>query len=136
MPFKILRIYNVWLLHYPFEALVNAYYSNSDERHRFIVTYACSTICRILLLLHFLAILWIWIGTEAFIDFEAGYTPWLLNSSDFADYTLTQTYVFAVYWVCTVVTTVGYGDYSGGTTLELLFTIGLEFFGFFIFAVL
>ena len=41
-----------------------------------------------------------------------------------------------MYWVCTVVTTVGYGDYSGGTTLEYLFTIMLEFLGMVVFSTL
>ena len=44
--------------------------------------------------------------------------------------------IFATYWVCTVITTVGYGDYFGTTTLELQFTILLEFLGFVIFSVL
>ena len=38
--------------------------------------------------------------------------------------------------MCTVITTVGYGDYFGTTTLELEFTILLEFLGFVIFSVL
>ena len=38
--------------------------------------------------------------------------------------------------MCTVVTTVGYGDYAGGTTLEYMFTIFLEFFGMVVFSVL
>mmetsp|Transcript_35460 Transcript_35460/g.46675 ORF Transcript_35460/g.46675 Transcript_35460/m.46675 type:complete len:213 (+) Transcript_35460:2-640(+) len=44
--------------------------------------------------------------------------------------------IFADYWVCTVITTVGYGDYTGGTSLEYVFTFGIEFFGFVIFAAL
>lgn len=44
--------------------------------------------------------------------------------------------IFADYWVCTVVTTVGYGDYSGGTSIEYVFTFAIEFFGFVIFAAL
>ena len=43
-------------------------------------------------------------------------------------------YVFSIYWVCTVITTVGYGDYSGGTTLEYEYTMCLEFFGLIVFA--
>lgn len=44
--------------------------------------------------------------------------------------------IFANYWVCTVITTVGYGDYTGSTTLEYYFTICVAFFGFVIFSVL
>ena len=42
--------------------------------------------------------------------------------------------IFSDYWVCTVITTVGYGDYSGGTSIEYSFTMAIEFFGFVIFA--
>lgn len=38
--------------------------------------------------------------------------------------------------MCTVVTTVGYGDYTGSTTLEYIFTFAIEFFGFVIFTAL
>ena len=44
--------------------------------------------------------------------------------------------IFADYWVCTVLTTVGYGDYAAATSLEYCFTIGLEFLGIVVFSVL
>lgn len=47
-----------------------------------------------------------------------------------------EIYVFSTYWVCTVITTVGYGDYSGGTTLEYQVTLFLELFGMVLFATL
>lgn len=45
-------------------------------------------------------------------------------------------YIFSTYWVCTVITTVGYGDYSGGTTAEYEVTLFLEFFGLIVFTIL
>ena len=45
-------------------------------------------------------------------------------------------FIFATYWVCTVVTTVGYGDYTGGTTLEYIYSFAIEFFGILIFAII
>ena len=47
-----------------------------------------------------------------------------------------QITIYSTYWVCTVVTTVGYGDYYGSTTLEYIVSFAIEFFGFVIFAVL
>ena len=57
-------------------------------------------------------------------------------NDDFKDSSNIELIIFADTWVSTVVTTVGYGDYTGGTSLELGFTIAIEFFGFLIFAVL
>ena len=47
-----------------------------------------------------------------------------------------QLLIFSNYWVCTVITTVGYGDYYGSTTLEYSVSLMIEFLGFVIFAVL
>ena len=44
--------------------------------------------------------------------------------------------IFADYWVCTVITAVGYGDYTAGTSLEYCYAMMLEFLGFLIFAIL
>ena len=38
--------------------------------------------------------------------------------------------------MCTVITTVGYGDYTGSTTLEYQFTFTIEFLGFVVFSAL
>ena len=86
------------------------------------------------MVLHYLAILWVWIGSDSFSGYELGYEPWQLANDDFKDYTQYRLYIFSVYWVCTIVTTVGYGDYTGGTTLEYLFTIFIEFAGIIVFA--
>jgi hypothetical protein len=38
-------------------------------------------------------------------------------------------YIFSFYWIFEVITTVGYGDYSGATKEEYVFSICLEFIG-------
>ena len=40
------------------------------------------------------------------------------------------TYIFSIYWTFTTLTTVGYGDYAGGTSREFLVTLVFEFVGF------
>lgn len=42
---------------------------------------------------------------------------------------MTTKYIFALYWIFEVITTVGYGDYSGSTSEEYIFSIVLEFLG-------
>ena len=44
--------------------------------------------------------------------------------------------MFSLYWVFTVLTTVGYGDFTGGEIPEFLYTMVLEFAGITFFATL
>ena len=37
--------------------------------------------------------------------------------------------IFSTYWVTTILTTVGYGDYAGSNSLEYCFTMFVEIFG-------
>ena len=85
-------------------------------------------------MLHYLGSLWIFVGSEYFMDYEDGHLPWTFANDDFKEMSKVQLFIYATYWVCTVVTTVGYGDYTGGTTLEYMFSFGIEFCGFIIFA--
>ena len=133
---KLLRIYQVDQLDYPIQVFFNLYYSDRDKKFIFTIVYAFRTVCLIILLMHYLAILWIWIGSESFTDYEKGYLPWIAANSDFDGYSRPQLYIFSLYWICTVVTTVGYGDYSGSSSLEYIVTIGLEFFGLVVFSTL
>lgn len=43
-------------------------------------------------------------------------------------------YITSLYWVFTTLTTLGYGDYFGLTTNELVFTMLVQFLGVFVFA--
>ena len=47
-----------------------------------------------------------------------------------------QVYIFSLYWVFTVLTTVGYGDYAGLGSEEFIFSVFLEFCGLSFFALL
>ena len=61
-------------------------------------------------------------------------TPWLEKKPELQ--AVQRAYVFVFYWLFTIITTVGYGDFSGGTTTEYLVTIVVEFIGIIVFAVL
>jgi hypothetical protein len=45
-------------------------------------------------------------------------------------------YSFVVYWVFTIITTVGYGDFFGNTTAEYLVSLLIELTGFIVFSIL
>lgn len=47
---------------------------------------------------------------------------------------LYREYVASLYWVYTTLTTLGYGDFYGRTTKEMIFSIFVEFLGVFVFA--
>ena len=89
-----------------------------------------------MILLHYLASLWLFIGSEYFMDFEEGHLPWIVANEELKGLDNRELFIFSTYWVCTVVTSVGYGDYTGGTTLEYLFTFCIEFFGLLIFTLI
>lgn len=90
------------------------------------------------MLAHLAACLWIYMG---FIDSDKPpeqreswiYVNELFGASpDGVPYSKSNAalYIFSLYWVFTTLTTVGYGDYSGGTTAEYLITLMFEFVGF------
>ena len=56
-------------------------------------------------------------------------TPSWIYENDFELKSYHTQYIFAFYWIFEVITTVGYGDYSGKTSEEYIFSIILEFLG-------
>ena len=44
--------------------------------------------------------------------------------------------MFLFYWVIQVITTAGYGDFSGGNTVEYITSLFIMFSGFLVFGVL
>ena len=80
-----------------------------------------------------MAIIWIWIGTfddkswvNVFIAEEIEATGELDLTRNERRLTI---YVNAFYFILTTITTVGYGDISGSTTYEYLFSMCVEFIG-------
>lgn len=59
--------------------------------------------------------------------------PWLIKHPELVGAKL---YIFVFYWVVEIITTVGYGDFAGGTTVEYLITVIIEFGGLIVFTVL
>ena len=133
---KNVRLYKIWLLHFPIEYLSQVCCEKNDRHNQWVLVYAVSTGCQILILLHYLGCAWIWVGSDYFSDLEADHVPWTIANEDFHGMNNVSLMIFANYWICTVITTVGYGDYYGSTSLEYAFKIAVAFFGFVIFSVL
>ena len=85
----------------------------------------------ILIGVHYLICLWILIGSKYLMSDSN--VPWLLKSPALGT---GDAYIFVFYWIFTIITTVGYGDFVGGTTAEYLVTIVIEFAGLVVFTVL
>ena len=87
---------------------------------------------------HFAACIWIQAGqADKYLPKEEQQSWLYVNDFDSFDDNDTSPlknnvamYIFSYYWCFTVMTTVGYGDYSGGTTREYLLSLLLEFVGF------
>jgi hypothetical protein len=58
-----------------------------------------------------------------------GCVPSWIYKNDFEKKSYHTQYIFAFYWIFEVITTVGYGDYSGASSEEYVFSIILEFLG-------
>ena len=86
----------------------------------------------ILLGVHFCVILWLLVGTRQAMSHNS--VPWIKKNLEIESYDNYQQYVLSIYWIFTLVTTVGYGDFYGSTTLEYFISILFEFGGFIVLA--
>lgn len=85
-------------------------------------------------IVHYAAAVWLVIGDRYIMDDLI--EPWMVANSDFHESTKWQLYVFSMYWILVCITTVGYGDYTGGTNIEIIVTLCLEIIGLFVFSIL
>lgn len=94
----------------------------------FLIKFAYGT----LLWAHYFTCLWIWMGIRYLM--HDNNMPWLIKNSDLG--VNLNSYILIFYWLFTILATVGYGDFTGGTTAEYLVTIAIEFMGIIVFAFL
>ena len=78
---------------------------------------------------HVLACIWINLGFQ-----DAPDKSWF--GDEYTKNDKYDVYVTSFYWIIETITTVGYGDYSGKSTNELIFTMFLQFIGLTFFALL
>lgn len=75
---------------------------------------------------HLIACIWLYLGES--ID-----GSWLQSYKH--DNASTK-YITSIYWVVTTLTTVGYGDITGSTSEEYVFTMVVEFIGILFFSIM
>ena len=64
--FKFIRFHKRKLLYYPCEEIVSLFCAYREFQFIHVIIYSCSSMCYIVLLMHYAAIFWIWIGSETF----------------------------------------------------------------------
>lgn len=126
---RILHIIELSKAEYPLQKIVEFLIPNS-RIGRFNLSLVLKFGYFILIGAHYLICMWIWIGTQEVNN----QVPWIVNNPQLG--TGVNLYVFVFYWVFTIITTVGYGDFTGGTTVEYATTMGIEFVGLICFTVL
>lgn len=85
----------------------------------------------ILLGVHYIVCLWIWIGDKYLMHDLSN--PWMIQNPGLDGQSM---YFFVAYWVFTIITTVGYGDFVGNTTAEYLVSLIIELTGLIVFSIL
>ena len=83
---KIVRIYEIDMLHFALAKIMRRIYHNQSDSEKNDKEYAFGTISKILVLLHYLSCLWIYVGSETYLDYEEGYPPWQYANADFDGY--------------------------------------------------
>lgn len=87
----------------------------------------------VVLLTHMMACMWIHIGRQdedAWVSQFVGDQRKIQDNAELIDFDfVVEIYANAFYFILTTITTVGYGDITGNTTLELLFSMIVEFVG-------
>ena len=90
-------------------------------------------VLKVFLTAHYFVCLWLLVGNLTL--WRESNPPWLIkNQSMFESYDKTQLMIFSYYWVFEIFSTVGYGDFVGGTKYEYIITLMIEFLGLLIFS--
>lgn len=135
--FELVRLLHYKKTLYPVNLLIQITVSSGQKRISQIQSLVFIFFFFVMLA-HLCACLWIYSGFIDRNEVEAARESWVYvndlhgNDEEGNPYLKDSAalYVFSLYWVFTTLTTVGYGDYSAGTTAEYLIVVVFEFIGF------
>ena len=131
---KMLRLLHLLEIFYPIKLLLS-YLMRDKIQKEIDNAYSLAILFTgVMLFAHFSACFLIFLGLQ-----EDGFMTELIeNDTDgvWSGYGPSEIYIFSIYWILTVVTTVGYGDFTGQNNKEMLYSILLEFGGLLLFSTL
>lgn len=129
---KIFRFVHIYRLHQPLQLLMKCLLFKYSKKRQNDLTGFTTLILSVIYSSHINACLWLWFGArENCMDVSEAdncIQSWRYKNG-FDNKPISTQYIFAFYWIFEVITTVGYGDYSGATSEEYIFSIVLEFIG-------
>ncbi len=103
------------------------YYDNKHAQHELM--FSLQIMVYMLYMCHIFVCVWIYIGDKRSSLLESE-EPWMIkNAKLFSQDNKYQIYVFAMYWVFTIISTTGYGDITGSTRIEYCVSMLYEFLG-------
>jgi len=131
---KFFRIIHVTRLTQPLQVILGCALQKYSKKRQNDLTSFASLIFYVIYVSHLMACAWLYLGQWYSCVNEdgtgiTGCTKSWVYAAGFDDKPKHTQYIFAFYWIFEVITTVGYGDYSGSTSGEYIFSIALEFLG-------
>lgn len=135
---KCFRIIHIYRLTQPLNIVLSCILQKYSKKRQNDLTGFAGLILYVIYSSHINACCWLWLGgltdCQNPKNVDDGNIPidctksWIYKN-DFFDKPYHTRYIFSFYWIFEVITTVGYGDYSGATSEEYIFSIVLEFLG-------
>ena len=135
---KVFRFVHIFRLTVPNQLIMKYLLQKYSKKRQSDLSSFTSLIIFVIYISHINACIWLWLGNmydckdknDPTQLLDKCYQSWRhLPSNGFENKPYISVYIFAFYWIFEVITTVGYGDYSGQTSEEYIFSIILEFLG-------
>lgn len=127
---KLFRMVHVLRITQPLHLMLGCALQKYSKKRQNDLTSFAGLILGVIYISHIMACIWLYLGQDKPCgESESDCTESWVYANGFDDKPLHTKYIFAFYWIFEVITTVGYGDYSGATSDEYIFSIALEFLG-------
>jgi len=127
---KLIRLAHFLRLSQPLELILSFLLAKYSKKRQNDLSGFCALLLYVIYSSHINACIWLALGMQQECTDEVpGCVQSWVYAQGFKEFPKQSQYIFAFYWIFEVITTVGYGDYTGSTENEYIFSILLEFLG-------